>query len=160
MRQSVVALAGGVLSMIAAGATFALMTISFGDVAARTFAHALSGAYEITEMLVGIAVFAALPIATWRSKHVTVGFLEPVLQRAPVISLAVKVLARGIVAAICLFLGYHLWLLGNQMWSRNAQAVFAGLPLAPMAWFSAAMCLLSAVAEVLRPTTQIAGEEF
>lgn len=46
------------------------------DVAGRYFLNApLRGGYEISEMLMGLTVFAALPLATRAEAHLTVGLL-------------------------------------------------------------------------------------
>lgn len=151
---------GGLLSGAAAATILGLMVVSFGDVTARNLARPIAGAYEITEILVGAMVFATLPIVTWRGKHVAVGLLAGFIARSRIASLLATVLSRGVTAAVLLFLGYHLWRLGNQFHARHAGAIFAGIPHAPFAWFASVMCFTSALAAIIRPATEIAGEEI
>jgi len=160
MYAKTVALVTSALSVITAAAIFGIMTVSFGDVTARTFARPIGGAYEITVMLVGLMVFAALPIVTYNGKHVAVSLLHSVFKRSPLLNLAVDIFSRAVIMATCLFLGYHLWQLGSQFSARNARAVFAGLPMAPFAYFAAIMCILSALAAIIRPNTAPVGEEI
>ena len=160
MHALILKLVTATLSLVAAVVVAGIMIVSFGDVTARTFARPLSGAYEITEVLVGLMVFAALPLVTYNGKHVTVGFLRTQFERNPALSLAVKIFSRCVVMAVCIFLGGHLWQLGNQFAARKASAIFAGLPLAPFAYFASAMCFLSALAAIIRPDNHPAGEEI
>lgn len=151
---------GGLLSGAAAATILGLMVVSFGDVTARNVARPIAGAYEITEILVGAMVFATLPIVTWRGKHVAVGLIAGPISRSRVASLLVTVLSRGVTAVVLVFLGYHLWKLGNQFHARHAKAIFAGIPYAPFAWFASVMCAASAVAAIVHPKTETAGEEL
>lgn len=54
----------------------AMTGITVVDVAGRYFLNApLKGGYEISEMMMGLTVFAALPLATRAESHLTVGLL-------------------------------------------------------------------------------------
>ncbi len=54
----------------------AMATITVVDVAGRYFLNApLKGGYEISEMMMGLTVFAALPLATRAENHLAIGLL-------------------------------------------------------------------------------------
>ena len=61
---------------LSALAILALMAVAFADVMMRSFVRPLSGAFELTEVLVGVMVFAALPFVTLSGKHVKVSLLR------------------------------------------------------------------------------------
>lgn len=122
-----------------------LMAVSFSDVILRSLNHPIPGAYEITEIAVGAMVFAALPIVTLRQEHVRVTLFRTVADRYRWVDLLFMAVSRGVGVAVYLFFAWHLLRLGNQMSSAGARAIFAGFPLAPFAWFAAAMCMVSAI---------------
>jgi TRAP-type C4-dicarboxylate transport system permease small subunit len=58
----------------------AMMFVTTIDVVGRYFFnHPLFGAFEITEILMGLVIFAGMPLATAAREHITVNFLETVL---------------------------------------------------------------------------------
>lgn len=122
-----------------------LMGVSFSDVILRSLNHPIPGAYEITEIAVGAMVFAALPIVTLRQEHVRVTLFRTVAARHRWVDLLFMAVSRSVGVAVYLFFAWHLLRLGNQMSSAGARAIFAGFPLAPFAWFAAAMCMVSAI---------------
>lgn len=138
-----------------------LMGVSFSDVILRSVNRPIPGAYEITEIAVGAMVFAALPIVTLRQEQVRVSLFRAVANRFRWVDLLFMVVSRGVAVAVYVFLSWHLLRLGNQMSSTGARAIFAGFPLAPFAWFAAAMCLTSALVTPLsrkEPETEGVGE--
>jgi TRAP-type transport system small permease protein len=149
-----------VLSAITGGAIFGIMSVSFGDVVARMAYRPISGAYELTEMLVGLMVFSALPIVTYQGKHVTVTFLRGLMEKSVVLKVAVIVFSRAVTALVLAYLGLQLWALGIQFAQTKAIAAFAGVPMAPFAYFAAGMCFLAAVFSAIRPNVAPVGEEL
>ena len=138
-----------------------LMGVSFSDVILRSLNRPIPGAYEITEIVVGAMVFAALPVVTLRQENVRVTLFRTLAERYRWLDFLFLAASRGVAIAVYLFLAWHLLRLGNQMSTSGARAIFAGFPLAPFAWFAAGMCLLSAAATLFSrkaPETEGVGE--
>ena len=138
-----------------------LMGVSFSDVILRSLNRPIPGAYEITEIAVGAMVFAALPVVTFRQEHVRVTLFRVLADRYRWVDLLFTLVSRGVAIAVYVFFAWHLLRLGNQMSASGARAIFAGFPLAPFAWFAAAMCLVSAFATIVSrkaPETEEAAD--
>ena len=57
--------------LMAAAALFAIMWLTVVDVTGRRFfSHSVPGGLELTEMLMVVVIFGALPLVSWRSEHV------------------------------------------------------------------------------------------
>lgn len=149
MIRSVAANLRTALWLLTSAFILLIMFVSFGDVTMRTFAKPIPGAYEVTEIAVGAMVFAALPIVTLKNEHVSVTLLSALTARIAWLRWCVLIVSRGITAIVFAYLGYRLWLLGNEFNATGAAAIFADFPLAPFAWFAGVMCWLSAVAGLI-----------
>lgn len=56
---------------------FAMMVLTFVDVGGRTlFNHPISGAFELTELMLAALIFLALPLVTASHSHVEVDLLD------------------------------------------------------------------------------------
>ena len=137
-----------------------IMVVSFGDVVMRTFARPIPGAYEVTEIAVGAMVFAALPVVTLTKQHISVTLLTTLTSRVTWLRWFVLIFSRAVTMLVLGYLGYRLWLLGNQFDETGTAAIFAGFPLAPFAWFASVMCWLSAIASVIAPYGSEQTEEI
>jgi len=71
-----------VLSLTAAAALFAMMVLTFVDVFGRKFLDAsLPGSLELTELLMLIVIFVALPLTSLHGEHVVFDLLDRALGR-------------------------------------------------------------------------------
>lgn len=67
----------GSLQIILASSVLLMMGLTFVDVLGRyLFTAPISGAFEMTQFLLAITVFAALPLVTWREGHIVVSLFE------------------------------------------------------------------------------------
>lgn len=142
-------LAAGALKLAASLLLFAMMAVTFVDVVGRYFlGRALNGAYELTEVLLALVVFAGLPIVTWRREHVTV---DLVTSRLP--ALPRGLLARVAAVATAVVLGLLAWRLGvtaRDLTGYGDATVFLGIPLGPVAAAMAALAGIAAVVAAVR----------
>ena len=75
--EKTLALACGILS---AAALFAIMALTFADVTGRKLLdHSIPGSLEMTELLMVIVIFAALPLVSLRGEHVLFDSLDAYL---------------------------------------------------------------------------------
>ncbi len=131
----------GVLAALLLLAMTGLTTL---DVVGRyLFNSPVSGAFELTELMLAALIFAGLPLATERDEHVDVdlldSFLPPNVLRANVFF--ATLVSAGVLAV-----------LGVQLWSRAAQLAAEGtvtnslaLPLAPVGYLMAIATGVSAL---------------
>ncbi len=65
-------------SLLAATVLFMLMVMTFFDVILRsTINDPIESATELTRLFMGIMVFAALPVISWRGEHIVVDLFDP-----------------------------------------------------------------------------------
>ena len=58
----------------------AMMLLTFVDVVARyVFNRPVRGAFEVTELLLLVLIFAGLPLVSWADEHVTMDFIDRLL---------------------------------------------------------------------------------
>jgi len=137
------------LKLVASVLLFAMMLVTFVDVVGRyLFAHPLPGAFELTQVLLGLIVFAGLPIVTWRSEHVTV---DLVTTRLP--TLPRRLLARVATLTTALVLAMLAWRLSStasDLLGYGDATVFLGIPLGPVAGAMAALAAVAGLAAVVR----------
>ncbi len=63
--------------------SFAMMLLTFVDVVARyVFNRPLRGAFEVTELMLLVLIFAGLPLVSYADEHVTMDFIDRVLAPA------------------------------------------------------------------------------
>ena len=142
---------------IAAGIVlFAMMTLTFVDVAGRKFfSKPVYGAYEITEFLLGTLIFCALPLVTARGGHVTIDVLDNMIPRA---LRGAQNAIMGLISALTLaFIAWRLVLLGPYYAANNEVSMTLYIAKSPFAYFFAAMAALAAIAALALTWSQITG---
>lgn len=104
--------------VLAGLALFAIMALTFFDVIGRKLiGHSIPGSLELTELLMVIVIFAALPLVSLRGEHVTFDSLDahipPALRRVQ----------QRLVNAVC---GAALLALAWLMWREAGRFVETG----------------------------------
>jgi TRAP-type C4-dicarboxylate transport system permease small subunit len=134
-----------VLSYIVGLLLFFLMLVTCIDVAGRYgFNAPLPGANEITELTMGVLVFAALPLVTARSEHITISLLDG-LFKGRVKQL--QQIAIGLISLTVLaIMSGRLWLKGDELASYSDTSSYLQVPLAPLAY---GMSVLTAASSVI-----------
>lgn len=139
----------GLLEGLAALLLIALMSVTVVDVVGRyAFDAPLPGAFELTELLLGALVFAALPLVGRAGGHVEVDLLAGLLPAR--LSIALLWIAAAVSAAVLAFFAWRLHALGLQQAQDGARSISLHIPFAPLALFGAASCLLAAAFGFLR----------
>ena len=68
--------------LLAGVALFAIMALTLADVAGRKLlSQSIPGALEVTEILMVVVIFAALPLVSLHGEHVVFDSLDPLLPR-------------------------------------------------------------------------------
>ena len=128
---------------------FALVLITCVDVVGRYFFDApLTGAFELTEVLLAALVFAALPLTTERREHVEVdlitGFIGPRAQQ--LLAAFAGLFSAALLATFAWRLATHAMRSASDGAVTNALEI----PLAPFGFLAAFSCLVSAFIAFLR----------
>jgi TRAP-type C4-dicarboxylate transport system permease small subunit len=137
------------LGGLSAVTLFALALITFVDVIARyVFNSPIPGAYEVSELIMGVMIFSALPVVTWRGSHITIDLLDRAIP-SPIIPLR-NVLLSLVSVAVLALLASELWGLANTLASYGDVTEFLRIPIHPtlqamslLAWFSCLLAFLS-----------------
>ena len=130
--------------LLSALALFAIMLLTVVDVSGRKFlSHSVPGGLEITEVLMVVVIFGALPLVSWRGEHVVFDSLDPYVPAR------LHRLQQRLVHAVCaLAFGVMAWLMvqrGERFAEYGDITVHLQLPLTPVAWMMAAFLGLTAL---------------
>jgi TRAP-type C4-dicarboxylate transport system permease small subunit len=141
--------ADAVLGIAASALLFCLMIVTFVDVVARyLFNRPIRGAFEVTELLLLVLIFAGLPLVSHADEHVTMDFVDRVLPQK-----AVDVLIRvmhAIVAAVFFFLTWQIWIKAGRIAGYGDTTDVLRIPVGPFVYFMVAMIALTAVVHVFK----------
>jgi TRAP-type transport system small permease protein len=135
--------AGRVLATIAGLMIAAMMTLTTIDVIGRYFFNApLFGAFEATEILMGLVIFAGMPLATAAREHITVNFLEGWLtRRGRCLQGAVTDVICAVIAAA---MAWRIWARGSALVASNETTLELGITRGWIAWGMAVLLALTA----------------
>ena len=94
-------------------ALFAIMVLTFLDVSGRKIlSHSITGSLELTELLMVVVIFGALPLVSLKGEHVVFDSLDVVLPRL------VRKIQQGLIhlacAALLFGLAYLMWQTGGE----------------------------------------------
>lgn len=126
------------LTLFSAMSLFAMMWLTVADVIGRDVFNApILGAFELTEVLMGLVVFAGLPQVTLTEGHVAVTLLDSFFsQRARMIQ---HVLVNTLCAIALALIAWRLWEASVTMARYDDVTLFMRIPLAPTGFFMSIM---------------------
>jgi len=124
---------------------FVMMLVTCADVAGRyLFNHPISGAFELTEMLLAGMIFTALPLVTVRGEHVMVDLFDSV---TPDWLLRVQHVIASIIGVLCTgFLAYRLGVRAENMVASGQTTAQLHFTLGWLTWGMAISMGLTAAA--------------
>ena len=141
--------ADAVLGIAASAILFALMSLTFVDVLARyVFNRPIRGAFEVTELLLLVLIFAGLPLVSHADEHVTMDFVDRWLAQA-----ARRALSRAIdllVAALMFFMAWQVWIRATRVASYGDATDVLRIAYGPFVYFMAAMIALAGLIHLYR----------
>lgn len=133
---------------MAAVALFTIMWLTLIDVTGRKFFdHSLPGGLELTEILMVIVIFGALPLVSFGGEHVVFDSLDHLIPRW------LKRIQNRVIEAVNAFtFGGLAWLM-SQRAERFAEygdtTVYLQFSIAPVAWLMAALLVLTALVHLV-----------
>jgi TRAP-type C4-dicarboxylate transport system permease small subunit len=100
----------GVLSGLA---LLAIMLLTFFDVSGRKLlSHSITGSLELTELLMVVVIFGALPLVSLKNEHVVFDSLDALT--APWLQRIQRALVNLVCAALLFGLAYLMWRTGSE----------------------------------------------
>jgi TRAP-type transport system small permease protein len=143
-----------------AALVLALMAVvAFGDVALRVLWKPITGAYELTALLVGLLVYAALPYVTAQDNHVRAGVFGAWLDARPKLVSVLLRLRQVLTALTFALLSWALVQYALRVASAGDKAPFIDIPLYWVASFGA-LSFACAVFLAFRSNRAASGKEL
>jgi TRAP-type transport system small permease protein len=129
---------------LAAFALFAIMALTFFDVSGRKLlSTSIPGSLELTEMLMVVVIFAALPLVSLRGEHVVFDSLDALL---PTAFKRVQRAAVHVLCAVCLLgLAYLMWDAAAQFAQNGETSAQLKIARAPFVYAMSLACAITAL---------------
>jgi TRAP-type transport system small permease protein len=148
----------GLLSGVA---LFAIMALTFVDVLGRKLvSNSVPGSLEMTELLMVVVIFGALPLVSRRGEHVEFDSLDPYLPMW--LRRAQAVLVHLICAAVLLGLGWLMWRTGGQFAETGETTAQLKISKAPFIYGMGVLCALTGLVHLAlaprKPVDKAEGE--
>jgi TRAP-type transport system small permease protein len=132
------------LGVAASTILLAMMLLTTVDVVARyVFNRPLRGAFEITELLLLVLIFAGLPLVSFTNEHAVMDFIDRLLGRRTLRGLERGVELAG--AALMFFLAWLVWGKADRIWAYRDATDVLRIVYGPFVYFMAAALALAGV---------------
>jgi TRAP-type C4-dicarboxylate transport system permease small subunit len=134
--------------LLSGTALFAIMVLTFADVLGRKLAgNSITGSLELTELLMVIVIFGALPLVSERGEHVEFDSLDPYLPAW--LRKLQGVVVHLLCAAVLLGLGWLMWRTGGQFLETQETTAQLRILKAPFLYGMAVLCAATGVVHLL-----------
>lgn len=134
--------AASAFESLGAGALGLMALVAFADVVLRVAGAPITGAYELTAILVAIVVYAGLPRVTHGDTHVRAGLFGESVAARPRLQRALRWLRNGLTAATMGLLTWAMTGYALRVGAAGDRAPYIELPLAWVAGFGAVALVL------------------
>jgi TRAP-type C4-dicarboxylate transport system permease small subunit len=139
--------AEGLLGVAASAILLAMMLLTFVDVVARyLFNRPVAGAFEVTELMLVVLIFAGLPLVSYADEHVTMDFIDRLVGAGTRARLERGV--HVVTAAVLALLAWLVWLKADRIWGYRDATDVLRILYGPFVYFMAVMIALTAVMHV------------
>ncbi|MCY7318677.1 MAG: TRAP transporter small permease [Ramlibacter sp.] len=144
--------------LLSALALFSIMALTFSDVVGRKLLdNSIPGSLELTELLMVVVIFGALPLVSLRGEHVEFDSLDNYLPAG------LQRVQRAVVNFGCalalLALGWLMWKTGNQFLETGETTAQLKFLKAPFVYLMGVMCAVTGLVHLaltLRPPRALA----
>jgi TRAP-type transport system small permease protein len=137
------------LGVAASAILLAMMLLTTVDVVARyVFNRPLRGAFEVTELMLLVLIFAGLPLVSFTNEHAVMDFIDRVLGRR-----ALRGLQGGVEianAALMFLLAWLVWLKADRIWAYRDATDVLRILYGPFVYFMAGALALAGVIHVYK----------
>jgi TRAP-type C4-dicarboxylate transport system permease small subunit len=133
-----------ILGAAASTILLAMMLLTFVDVVARyVFNRPVRGAFEVTELMLVVLIFAGLPLVSFSDEHAVMDFVDRLLTRRGRRRLEGAV--HALCAAVMLGLAWLIWLKADRIWAYRDATDVLRIVYGPFVYFMAIMIALTGV---------------
>jgi TRAP-type C4-dicarboxylate transport system permease small subunit len=137
------------LGAAAAVLLFGLMALTAADVVGRyIFNWPIRGAFEITELLLLVLIFAGLPLASRADEHVTLDFIDMLL--GPPGRLLLRRLSHLVCGLLILGLAWRVFIKAGKIAGYGDTTEVLRLPVGPFVYFMAVMVTITAIVHLVK----------
>ncbi len=124
------------LGAAAAGILLAMMALTVADVVARyVFSRPVRGAFEVTELMLLVLIFAGLPLVSFSDEHAVMDFIDRLLgsrgQRW------LERLVQAACAAFMFLLAWLVWRKADRIWAYRDTTDVLRIVYGPFVYFMA-----------------------
>jgi TRAP-type transport system small permease protein len=128
--------ADAVLGIAASALLSCLMLVTFVDVVARyLFNRPIRGAFEVTELLLLVLIFAGLPLVSFTDEHAVMDFIDRVLGAGA--RRGLQRLVQAVSAAFMFLLAWLVWLKADRVWAYRDSTDVLRIVYGPFVYFMA-----------------------
>jgi TRAP-type C4-dicarboxylate transport system permease small subunit len=128
--------AEAILGVAASAILFAMMLLTFVDVVARyVFSRPVRGAFEVTELMLLVLIFAGLPLVSYADGHALMDFIDRLL--LPETRRRLERAVQLICAAIMFLLAWLIWLKADRIWAYRDATDVLRVVYGPFVYFMA-----------------------
>jgi TRAP-type C4-dicarboxylate transport system permease small subunit len=143
------ALLGGAASAI----LLVMMLLTVVDVVARyAFNRPLRGAFEVTELMLVILIFAGLPLVSFADEHAVMDFIDRLLGPGALGALR-RVVQAGCAAFMFLLAGL-VWVKADRIWAYRDATDVLRIVYGPFVYFMAAMIAFAGAIHLYKATAR------
>jgi TRAP-type C4-dicarboxylate transport system permease small subunit len=132
------------LGIAASAILMGMMLLTFVDVVARyVFSRPLRGAFEVTELMLLVLIFAGLPLVSFTDEHAVMDFVDRVLSRRGLALM--QRLVQAVSAAFMFLLGWLTWLKADRIWAYRDSTDVLRIVYGPFVYFMALTLFLAGI---------------
>ena len=125
-----------VLGAAAAGILLAMMALTVVDVVARyVFSRPVRGAFEVTELMLLVLIFAGLPLVSFSDEHAVMDFIDRLL--GPRAQVWLERLVQAACAAFLFLLTWLVWRKADRIWAYRDATDVLRIVYGPFVYFMA-----------------------
>ena len=134
----------GLLGVAASAILMAMMLLTFIDVVARyVFRRPVRGAFEVTELMLLVLIFAGLPLVSFTDEHAVMDFVDRVLGGRALRGL--ERLVQAVNAVFMFLLAWLTWLKADRIWAYRDSTDVLRIVYGPFVYFMAGTLGLAGV---------------
>lgn len=134
--------ADALLGVVASVILFAMMLLTVVDVVARyVFSRPLRGAFEVTELMLLVLIFAGLPLVSFADEHAIMDFIDRLL--GPRAQRGLERLVQLVNAGFMFLLTWLMWRKADRIWAYRDTTDVLRIVYGPFVYFMAVTLALA-----------------
>jgi TRAP-type C4-dicarboxylate transport system permease small subunit len=134
--------------LLAAAALFGIMALTLVDVSGRKLlSQSVPGSLELTELMMVVVIFGALPLVALRGEHVVFDSIDPLL--AARMRRVQGVVIDGLCALLLAGMAWLMWIKAGNMLEYGDTTAQLKIPQPPFVYAMSVLCGLTGLVHLL-----------